>query len=61
MNVINLIQITKYKWELRSIKGHLLIEEKTFGTKMEAIKWAENYISSWTTWKLNVITMLEVV
>ena len=45
---IKLIQKTKYRWDVMSNSGHMMVEGIYFPSAYKATEWAKIYVSSWT-------------
>lgn len=56
---VHIIQISPFKWELRSYKGHTMVDNLMFQTTAEATEWCKAYISSFNSWTYDVITLKE--
>lgn len=51
---VRLIQITRYRWELRSPKDHLMLD-LDFPDAYRAEQWILNYITSFQGWSFKLI------
>ena len=52
---IKLIQKTKYRWEVTSLSGHMIVDNIHFPNAYHAEMWAKAYVSSWNDWTYQLI------
>jgi len=52
---VDMVQISKCKWQIRSHRGTILVNSITIGNPIDAEEYVKNYISSFLDWTYNVI------
>ena len=52
---IKLIQRTKFRWDVVSTSGHMMVEGVYFASTKHATDWAKAYISSWPAWTYELV------
>ena len=52
---VSIVQMTKFRWQLESSKGHIIKNDIFLSTRLEAENYVKNYVSSFTNWDYEVI------
>ncbi len=52
---INMIQRSKYRYDITTPKGFPLVEDLYFASPYKAEEYVAAYISTWTTWHYRMI------
>lgn len=51
---VRMVQISPYRWQLISPKGHVLVDDILANNKRDAEAWAKSYISSFHGWEIQL-------
>ena len=60
MTLIKMIQTSKYKWQLTTDNGIILLDGISLDNIYDANEYAENYVSSFIGWDFIVIPMEDI-
>ncbi len=52
---VKMIQVTRYRWELRAPKGALLVDNLLIDSRHKAEEWVKSYVSSYNDWTYEII------
>lgn len=57
MNKVNMIQVTPHKWVIKTVDGFVLKDDIVVHSVREAEDYVRSYVSSFTDWGYNIITL----
>lgn len=57
MNIVNMVQISRYNWEIKSQSGNVVQSELYFHNNHQAEQYIKNYISSFSNWHYKLIPL----
>lgn len=57
MTLVTLKQVTTYCWQLVSPKGHIILDDLSFGDLYKAEQWVKSYVTSFPCWDYVIVTI----